>query len=75
MTDMATGSDRRSRDPEGVPLAEVCECVTGSSPRRGSLGRVMCTHAQPEVAQYAPQWGLFTESDVIKRHVTPNGFP
>jgi hypothetical protein len=32
-------------------------------------------HAQPEVAQYPLYWGLFTWSDVIKRHVTPKGFP
>jgi hypothetical protein len=42
-------------------------------PRRGSLGRVGWAHAQ--VAQYPPQWGLFTGSDVIKRHPTPSGFP
>ena len=31
----------------------------------------MCTHAQPEVAQYPPQWGLLTGSDVS--HVTRRG--
>ena len=55
--------------------------MTGSSmangydvTRRGSLGRVRCAYAQPEVAQYPPLLGLFAESDVIKRHVTPKGF-
>ena len=32
-----------------------------------------CAHAPPEIAQYPPQWGLFTENDVIKCH--PQGFP
>ena len=27
-----------------------------------------CAHAQPEVAQYQAQWGLFTGSDVMKRY-------
>ena len=42
---------------------------------RDPLGRVRCAHVLPEVAQYPPYWGLFTGSDVIKRHVTPSGFP
>ena len=32
-------------------------------PLRGSLRRMECAHAQPEVAQYPPYWGLFTVSD------------
>ena len=47
---------------------DVTEChVT----RRGSLEGY--AHVHPEVAQYPPQWGLFTGNDVIKRH--PQGFP
>jgi hypothetical protein len=34
-----------------------------------------CAHAQSEVVEYPPFWGLFTESDVIKHHVTPKGIP
>jgi hypothetical protein len=34
-----------------------------------------CAHAQSEVVEYPPFWGLFTESDVIKHHVTPQGIP
>ena len=53
----------------GSSMANGCDVTW-----RGSIGRVRCVHAQPEVAQYPPYWGLFTESDVIKRHVTPKGF-
>ena len=31
----------------------------------GSLG---CAHAQPEVAQYSPYWGLLPGSNALKRH-------
>ena len=27
-----------------------------------------CVHAQPEVAQYPPYWGLLTGNNVMKRH-------
>jgi heme/copper-type cytochrome/quinol oxidase subunit 2 len=37
--------------------------------------QTLLTHVQPEVAQYPPYWGLFTEKNVIKRHVTPKRFP
>jgi hypothetical protein len=83
-----TGSDRvRTRNwcPRFflsiVVVQNVSLRMTGSSmangydvTRRGSLGRVRCAYAQPEVAQYPPLLGLFAESDVIKRHVTPKGF-
>ena len=29
---------------------------------------LVCAHAHPQVAQYLPYWGLFTRSDVMKRH-------
>jgi hypothetical protein len=32
-----------------------------------------CAHVQPEVAQYPPYWSLFTEKNIIKRHVTRSG--
>ena len=44
-------------------------------PQRGSLGRVWCAQAQPDVAQHSPYWGHFTGSDVIKRHPTPSRVP
>jgi hypothetical protein len=33
-------------------------------PEGGSLG---CAHAQPEVVQYPPYWGLLTGNDVTRR--------
>ena len=59
--------------PEVAWLPDVMSSsVTWS--RRGSLWKVRCVHAQSEVAQYPPYWGLFTRSKVIKLNVTPKGF-
>ena len=81
---MATENDRRSRDPLVVPLCvrmhnrklpnirpsgafwpEITSEQSSRDPCGGSTG---CAHAQPEIAQYSPLYGLFTGSDVIKRH-------
>jgi len=59
----------RNIRPSGVFSPEVTSSNV-TWPRKGSIGKVGCAHAQPKVAQYPPYWGLFTGSDVIRGHIT-----